>query len=240
MHEEFQARLAEKIIDHQPLPGFPDGLTLDEGYELLPSVAQRVCKQRVRGIKAGMTNTDLQSLFGLEHALLGYLYDRGELTPGARIPTLEGSQIECELAIILDAEGRPKSVGPAIEFVYVSFSKPEDMTAANLVVSSLGADRFLIGDQVPWSEVDFDSVASSPLVAQLNGSTVLETSPMDSLGGPLQALDWCVAEARNRNLDFEDGAVLLCGTCGGGLPMLAGSYSVDYGALGSIAFEITD
>jgi len=239
MHEEFQAKLASDILGHNPLSEFPEGLTLDDAHALLPSVAERVCDKKIRGLKAGLTNTDLQPFFGLDHALLGYVYDRGELMLGDRVPLLAGSQIECELAIILDAEGQPKSVGPAIEFVYVNFSRPEDMTAANLVVSSLGADRFLVGEQIPWSEVDFDALKSSKLTSTLDGSTIMEASPMDSLGGPEQALQWCISEARERGLQIEDGSVLLCGTCGGGLPMLTGCYRVDYGALGSIEFEVT-
>ncbi|PLW67850.1 hypothetical protein [Pseudohalioglobus lutimaris] len=239
MHEEFQAKLASDILGHNPLSEFPEGLTLDDAYALLPSVAERVCDKKIRGLKAGLTNTDLQPFFGLDHALLGYVYDWGELMLGDRVPLLAGSQIECELAIILDAEGQPKSVGPAIEFVYVNFSRPEDMTAANLVVSSLGADRFLVGEQIPWSEVDFDALKSSKLTSTLDGSTIMETSPMDSLGGPEQALQWCISEARERGLQIEGGSVLLCGTCGGGLPMLTGCYRVDYGALGSIEFEVT-
>ena len=239
MHDEFQAKLASDIVGHNPLSEFPEGLTLDDAYALLPSVAERVCDRKIRGLKAGLTNTDLQPFFGLDHALLGYVYDRGELILGDGIPLLAGSQIECELGIILDADGQPKSVGPAIEFVYVNFSKPEEMTAANLVVSSLGADRFLVGEQMPWSEVDFEAIKTSKLTATLDGATIMETSPMDSLGGPEQALQWCISEARKRSLQIEDGSVLLCGTCGGGLPMLTGGYSVDYGSLGRIDFEVT-
>ena len=239
MHDEFQAKLASDIVGHNPLSEFPEGLTLDDAYALLPSVAERVCDRKIRGLKAGLTNTDLQPFFGLDHALLGYVYDRGELILGDGIPLLAGSQSECELAIILDADGQPKSLAPAIEFVYVNFSRPEDMTAANLVVSSLGADRFLVGEQMPWSEVDFDAIKNSKLTAKLDGSTIMETSPMDSLGGPEQALQWCTSEARKRGLQIEDGSVLLCGTCGGGLPMLTGGYSVDYGSLGRIDFEVT-
>lgn len=238
MYEEFQNQLAIDIQDHNPLPEFPEGLTLDNAYAMLPSLTERVCGGSIRGLKAGMTNTDLQPFFGLDHALLGYLYGQGELQEGKAVPLLAGSQIECEVAIILGADGKPVSVGPAIEFVFVNFSKPEDMTAANLVLSNLGADRYMLGKQLPWGEVDFNLLVDVKLTTELDGSVILESSPMDSLGGPEQALRWGVGEARKRGLQIEDGSVLLCGTCGAGLPMLPGSYHADYGVLGSIEFTV--
>lgn len=230
--------LSEAIRNHQPLPAFPQGLTLEQAYQLLPEVAAGVCDVAPRGIKAGLTNPDIQAFLGLDHALLGHLYDWGEHSGDTPLALRAGSQLECEVAIVLDADGRPKAIAPAIEIVYLNFAVPEDMNAANLVVSSLGADRYMLGRQLPWDSVDMAALAASTICAVHNGETILETSAMDSLGGPVDALAWCVGEARKRALRIEEDTLLLCGTCGSGLPMAEGEYRVDYGPLGTLEFTV--
>ena len=171
--ERFIADLAYAIRSHLPLPAFPADLTLEEAYSVLPAVASLVCDVRSSGIKAGFTNPDLQKLFGLEEPLLGLLYDWGECRSGCILPYNEHSKIECELGIVFNADGVPVSMGPAIEFVHLSFSIPEDLTPANLVVSSLGADGYLRGEQTAWAELDFESLRDTIISLERDGEDVV-------------------------------------------------------------------
>ncbi len=237
-HQRFIADLARAIRSRSPLPAFPPGLTLEDAYSMLPVVAASVCDDSSSGIKAGLTNPDLQQLFGLDDALLGLLYDWGKCRPGSRVSCSEYSQIECELGIVLDSDGRPVSIGPAIEFVHLNFSRPEDFTPANLVMSSLGADRYLVGEQTAWNDMDFEALRDVVIRLERDGKTLLEVSPYDSLNGPVSAVQLCVEEARERGLGLRENTLLLAGTCGAALSAASGNYTADYGLLGSIDFAI--
>lgn len=235
---DFAEALTAAIRSHSPLPAFPEGLTLDDAYEALEAISASLCNSASPGIKAGLTNPDIQALFGLEHALLGRLYDWGELSPGELVEHRENAQIECEVAVVVDQSGQPVKVAPAIEFVCVNFSQPQDMTPANLVASSLGADRYLLGEFVDWADMDFELLRATTITLTHNGENILSASPYDSLDGPESAVRWGTNEAGKRGMRLSEGSILLCGTCGAGLPLLPGDYSADYGTFGNIEFTV--
>jgi 2-keto-4-pentenoate hydratase len=64
--DAFLERLAHAIRDNATLPEFPPGVTLDDAYRLLPKLTERVSSHPHVGLKAGLTNVDLQQLFSLE------------------------------------------------------------------------------------------------------------------------------------------------------------------------------
>ena len=61
-------QIAEAIHTHQPLPAFPEGLSLTNGYEIQLEVANLVAPGGFAGIKAGITSKQLQAIFGIDHA----------------------------------------------------------------------------------------------------------------------------------------------------------------------------
>ena len=186
------------------------------------------------GLKAGLTNSQGQQLFGIEHALLGHLYKAGRLAPGAQIAHKPKLAIECEIGIVVDAGGKPKSLGPAIELVYLDFAKAEDMTAVNLAAANLGAYWFIQGPQQDWGG-DFSNVT---VTLTRDGEQVTQAPITEALGGPEPALTWMNGEAERLGVQFQDGMFLMTGSCGGIIPSAPGSYVADYGPLGSVAFDI--
>ena len=79
-------QIAEAIRSHHPLPVFPKGLSLPDGYDIQLEVATLVAHNGFAGLKAGITSEKLQSNFGIDRALLGRLYRQGHLKSGAIIP----------------------------------------------------------------------------------------------------------------------------------------------------------
>ncbi len=235
----FTRDLAEAVRSHETLPEFPQGISVEEAYAALPEIADLVCDGQVAGLKAGLTNAEVQQLFGLDGALLGFLYDWGSVQAGETLQHREHAQIECELGISLDSSGKPVAFGPSLEFVHLSFSRPEDFTPANLVLSSLGADRYLCGDFVDWEMGALEQLSETMIRLECDGRTLLEVSACDSLGGPETAVDWCLGEARHRGLNLVQGGLLLTGTCGRGIAFQTGRYVADYGSFGRIEFQIS-
>lgn len=232
--DEFAQQLSDAIKAHRQLPTFTVDLTLQEAYDLQGLVAKKVSPAGLAGLKAGVTSNQLQQLFDIDHALMGRLYRSGQLSGEVVLPYLGKRSIECEIAIIIDARGLPKSAGPALEFVVLDFASREDMTGPNLVAGNLAADQFLAGEQLPWRESFEDIVVR----LYRDDELVNEASMMESLGGPHAALDWMLSEADQRNIRISDGMLFMTGTCGQVIPALPGKYRADYGALGTITFSV--
>lgn len=174
--------IALAIKTHSSIPPLPKGITVEDAYAALPHLVKRVTGDRPGGLK---------------EALLGMLYDSSAAKDGLDLPFVKGRKIECEMGIRLNADGSPQSVGPAVELVNLDFSIPEDLTAGNLVPCNMGTDRFILGDMAPWDQFDFSLLAEVEVTVIHDGGKRLTTSPLDSLGGPQSALDWCVTTKRD-------------------------------------------
>lgn len=229
--------LANAISAKTQLPEFPAGITVAEAYEYIPELTERV-SDGPASIKAGITNTDLQRLFGLEEPLIGLLYKNSEIQSGNSLPYSPHRRIECEMAVTFNAVGDPISVGPAIEFVSLDFARPEDMTPGNVTLCNLGADQFIRGEMSAWDSFDFTALADIDIELKRDGEVILTTSPLDSFGGPKPALDWCVNKANSLGFTIPQGGVLLAGTNGAAMEADPGHYEVSYGPLGTIEFTI--
>ena len=236
--DRFVAHLAEAIRTKSIWPEFPSGVTVTEAYPLIPYLASLISGETSAGIKAGVTNADLQALFGLEEPLLGLLYQQSETENAAILSHTASRRIECELAMRLNSDGSPISIGPAVEFVRLDFCRPEDLTPGNLTLCNLGADQFILGEMSAWDSFDFTALADIDIELMREGEVILKTSPLDSFGGPKPALDWCVNKANSLGFAIPQGGVLLAGTNGAAMDADRGHYEVSYGPLGTMEFTI--
>ena len=231
--------LAQAISNSAQLPEFPAGITVADAYQQLPELTKRVSGSPA-GIKAGITNTDLQKLFGLEEALIGLLYKNREIQSGDGLSYSPHRRIECEMAVTFNSDGTPIAVGPAIEFVSLDFARPEDMTPGNVTLCNLGADQFIRGEMTDWDSFDFEALSTLEIVATRDGERLLTTTPMDSLGGPRSAHEWCMAKAKALGDALPQDGILLAGTNGTAIEASPGHYAIDYGPLGSLSFSISN
>ncbi|MCH1601405.1 MAG: hypothetical protein L7S57_01030 [Luminiphilus sp.] len=236
--DRFVVQLADAIKAKSIWPEFPSGVTLTEAYSLIPHLTSLISGEQSAGIKAGVTNRDLQALFGLEEPLLGLLYQQSEIENAATLPHTASRRIECELAMQLNSDGNPISIGPAVEFVRLDFCRPEDLTPGNVTLCNLGADQFILGDMGAWDSFDFTGLADIEIELMRDGEVILTASPLDSFGGPKPALDWCVNKANSLEFTIPEGGVLLAGTNGAAIEADPGHYQASYGPLGTIEFTI--
>ena len=234
MNIEAAERLADAIKNHEAVPKMPETGSLEEAYALQVAVTEKRATNGIGGIKAGVTAEPVQQLFGLNHALIASLYEDSKYENNAKLPFLEGRGVECEVAVIIDADGRPQQIAPAIELVYVKFAQPEDMSVENLVVINLGADAYIVGDFQPW-QPEFNDLQATLFFGD---EVVNQANMSDAIGGPESASKWMWQEAAVRGLNAGEGTLLLTGACGQVVPGNSGSYRADYGPLGDIVFEI--
>ncbi|ARB45774.1 hypothetical protein [Alloalcanivorax xenomutans] len=233
--------LAEAVTRHKTLPPLPPGLTETEGYQLARRLAEAVAGDQAHcGLKAGLTDPRIQSHLGLKEAMLGHLYSNRRLEPGARLCSRGKAMIECELAVFVDAGGRPLSVAPALEFVNVDFARPEDLTPPNLAAINLGADAFMVGETRPWDELALASLDSARIQLYRENELLLDVPANTSLGGVAEASRWMLDKARRLGWPLGDETLLMTGTVGKPLAFVPGLYRADYGSFGSVSFTIDD
>lgn len=228
------ANMAAAIRGRGPLPKMPAGLELDAAYALQRQVVAAV-SGAVSGLKAGMTAAAAQRMFGLTHPVIGSLYEHGRLAPGASFASAPGVSLECEIGIVVDGDGAPKTAGPVVEVPRMAFADDADRNGANLVACNIAADRYIVGEQQPLR----DSYGDIRITLRRDGEEVCSAPASDALGGPQAALAWMLNEARARGLAVRDGMLLITGACGGIHPAQPGRYVADYGDFGSIEFTVT-
>ena len=234
----FVASLASAIKTKTSLPKFPPGITVTEAYSLIPQLMEHVSAEGAAGLKAGITNKDLQALFGLDEPLLGLLYQHSETANKSTLSHTHSRRIECELGIRLNADGSAISIGPAVELIHLDFCQPEDMTPGNVTLCNLGADQFILGEMNAWESFDFKALADIEITLKRDGKVVLSASPLDSFGGPEAALAWCISKAKTVGFAIPQEGVLLTGTNGAAMEADPGHYEASYGPLGTIEFII--
>lgn len=234
MSDEFVRQTAQSIVDHQPLPVCPGSLTFDDAYRLQARVADLVSPAGFAGIKAGVTSPALQKNFGIDHALLGRLYASRRLENGATLPFVEGQLLECEIGLILDDQQRIDAVSLTVEFAFLKFARAEDATAPNLVAANVATDAFMTAPSKPYK-----SWTENPIVTMArDGEVINEAGILDSLGGPEDALDWILREAKGYEFPLSPGSLIMTGACGKVVPALPGDYGVTCAPLGELRFTI--
>ena len=227
--------IANAVKNRTQLPPMPGDLTLEQGYEIQRQVVSAVSSHAPAGWKAGMTAPAGQAAFGLTHPLIGFLYAEGRLEPGCTFDSAEGLKLECEIGIVVDSNGYPKSAGPVIEVPCMAWNSPDDAKGTNLTATNIAADSYIVGEQADFRS-DYESLG---VKLTRDGETVCEASLSDALGGPTKALSWMLDEAKTRGMTLEDGMLLITGACGGIHDGEPGNYLADYGVLGQISFTIS-
>jgi 2-keto-4-pentenoate hydratase len=226
--------IANAIRNHAPIPEIDLVLDLDEAYSVQHEITSLCSSEGSGGIKAGVTAKAAQGFFGLDHALIASVYADSLHNHESSLSYVSGRKLECELAVIVDAHGTPKGIAPAIEIVLVQFSRSEDMSASNLVVTNLGADKYIVGEFLDWAP----SYKNATAKLFLNGESVNTASMSDAIGGPESSVPWIWQEAKARRFETSGDTLILTGACGMVVSGERGHYYADFGSLGHLEFEI--
>jgi 2-keto-4-pentenoate hydratase len=227
--------IASAVLSRQPLPPMSCS-SVDDGYRVQRALSAHINADRGGDLKAGVTATAAQQQLGLEGPLAASLYIDGRLENGCKLSVTEGQELECEIAVITDGSGKPLGLMPAVEVVYLAFSRAEDLSIANAVAANLGADRYICGEVVRWDE----STTQVPISVCKDGVEIATMTNNYSFGSPASGAAWLVDEGKKHGLwrDSEQRRVLLLGTCGNPIPAQPGQYRIDFGPLGTVDFSL--
>ncbi len=227
--------IASAVLARQPLPPM-SCRSVGDGYRVQRALSARINGDRGGDLKAGVTATAAQQQLGLHGPLAASLYGDGRLENGCTLSVTEGQELECEIAVITDGAGKPLGLMPAIEVVYLAFSRAEDLSVANAVAANLGADRYICSEVVSWDE----SLTQIPISVCKDDVEIATMTNSYSFGSPASGAAWLVDEGRKRGLwrDGEQRRILLLGTCGNPIPAQPGQYRIDFGPLGTVDFNV--
>lgn len=234
--QDYAADISHAIILHQPLPVMPE-LSIEEGYQLQKTVSKLINSESFPGLKAGLTSKEIQKVVGLDEPFIASIYERGKCESGSTITVTPKHELEFELGVIVDSEGRPYELVPVVEIVVLDFSKPEDFSLANAIAVNLGADRYLLGSPIPWSE----SITEVNITATKDSVTIISVKNDYSFGSPKAGVKWMFDEGNKRGVWkclSGNKALFLLGTCGSSIPARPGNYQINFGELGFISFSI--
>ena len=232
---ELVENLARAIKDRTTFPPLPANLTLDEAYAMQAELVEAVSGGAIAGYKAGLTAPAGQAQFGIDHPLIGVLYSAGRLQSGTSFSSGPGVMLECEIGVVIDADGNARTAGPVIEVPRAAWASQEDATGINMAASNIAADRFITGEQGRIRD-DYDDLEVTLI---RDGETVTQAPLHEALGGPLPALKWMTTLARELGRPLADGMLMITGAVGGIQPAQPGAYVADYGVLGKITFTVT-
>ncbi|MDY0007264.1 MAG: hypothetical protein RBS22_10595 [Spongiibacteraceae bacterium] len=130
---------------------------------------------------------------------------------------------------------------PVVELPDLNFQHGAAPGGMDLVAANVAAHKVILGSSRLPSTLAINSlpVRLRRGDADTNaGTTLIEARATDALGDQWLALQWLVNQVLSQGWQIEPGQVLITGALGPVLPLEPGEYVADFGALGSLRFEV--
>jgi 2-keto-4-pentenoate hydratase len=248
---DLAARLETARSDAKLLMRVPDGLvtTLDRAYEVQAELI-RLSHADVRGWKVTALSAADQGKFSSTRPVAGPLlgpYVRSQPAQ-VRASSLIAPLLECEVAFVLGAdlparaalytqaeiESTIAAIVPVFELadLRVPASAPDLVKLADV----MGNGLFVVGQRIDnWRQFDLSVI---PITLNHNGVTIDRGSSARILGNPLLAV---LALANAQPLPapgLKAGQIVTTGTCTTPTEISAGTYTADFGPLGSVEMSV--
>ncbi len=241
------ARAETRVLDTAPWLKLI--ASIDDAYAVQSMLAEQAGGD-VRGWKVSALSVEQQRLYSANRPVAGALLAPFVHTGPAHL-SLKGfvtPLLECEVSFLLgtDLPARPQpysrdeieasieAVIPAMEIADGRW--PDDAPGLLKLADSMGNGAFITGTPVEnWRKLDLTCI---DVTLSHDGSVVERGSSSRILGNPLLAV---VALANAQPLPcggLKRGQIVTTGTCTTPIPLKAGRYTGDFGALGALTLDI--
>lgn len=243
-----RARREARVLDAQP---WRDAVaTVDDGYAAQTLLAGQPGHE-VRGWKVTALSKEQQQLYGATKPVAGALLAPFFYAVPARLVIKDYvvPLLECEVSFLLgtdlpsreqpytreDIEATIEAVAPAMEVADCRW--PDDASGVMKLADSMGNGAFVVGTPITdWRQLDLTEL---DVTLSHEGTVIERGSSARILGNPLLAV---IALANAQPLPaggLKRGHIITTGTCTTPIPPKPGRYVGDYGALGTLAWEMT-
>jgi len=242
---------AEKNHQRIPVLSVPyPAIDVETAYQIQNAyIAHKLLTETLAGFKAGLTSTGIQQQFNVNTPVAGALFASGKLSNQAIVDSKQFHQlmIETEIGLILgETITKPlpdvaalratiHTAVPVIELPDVGFSDMSRLTGVDIIAANVTARQFIVGTERPVADADLNDVN---VRLSFDGKKIHHGTGSDAYGDQWRAAYWLVNTVIEHGWKLEAGHLLLTGSLGPMALGKPGKYVADYGAFGTIRFEV--
>jgi 2-keto-4-pentenoate hydratase len=212
-------------------------------------VQWRMTKDKMTGVKGGLTTEAAQKRFGLTAPVTGILYASGKLegSPVIDRTTFRAVMVETEIGFVIsqsidqklkdvqELQQKVSAVMPSIELPDFGFADMRAMKGVDVIAANVVAAKFIAGVARPHQGVDLNEVT---VTLYHNGQALYKGKGAEAMGDQWKAALWMINQVVEQGYRIEPGHILITGALGQMVPGKPGQYVADYGDFGKISFEI--
>ncbi|MBM4307800.1 MAG: hypothetical protein FJ115_13955 [Deltaproteobacteria bacterium] len=239
--------------EKQPIPLLSKtepNLNEKTAYEVQKVYVQwKLSKDKVAGIKGGLTTEAAQKRFGLTSPVTGILYASGKLegSPVVDRTAFRVLMIETEIGFVIgqsiyqtirdvqELQQKVSAVMPAIELPDFGFSDMTAMKGVDVIAANCVSAKFIAGAIRPHQGVNLNEVT---VTLHHNGQALYQGKGEEAMGDQWKAALWLINSVVEQGYKIEPGHIIITGSLGKMVPGKPGQYIADYGDFGKIFFEI--
>lgn len=239
---DFADILTEHFQKKAPVTEVDPNISMDEAMKVQEKYVKNLSRDygEVVGYKAGLTNPNVQKVFGVSHPVRGTLLTKMMLKSGAEVPAAFGAvpMIEGDLCVRVGsdsinqaktAEDILKSLDaviPAIELADMVFAKGVKFTGPVISAINVGARYFIMGDPIALSATGewherFENFSMS--LKDETGAGLADGRGSALLGNPLKVVLWMRESLAAEGKTLKKGDILSLGSVTKMIPPKSGS-----------------
>lgn len=239
---DFADILTEHHLKKAPMTEVDPQLTIDQAMKVQEKFVANLIKEYGGpiGYKAGLTNPNVQKVFGVTHPVRGTLLAKMMLTSGAELPAVFGAvpMIEGDLCVRVgsDSINQAKTVEealksldaviPAMELPDMVFAKGVKFSGPAIAAINVGARYFIMGDPIPISATEEwqERLQNfSMILKDETGTGLADGRGSAILGHPLNVVLWIRDSLTAEGKALKKGDILSLGSLTKMIPPKAGS-----------------
>ena len=258
---DFVGEYTESFFNLTPYPilstQFPESREtdyLDFLDELNANMVERGAGDLI-GYKLGFTGPERP--FNAPKPFWGRMYSSFEVDNGSTISKSEtfiAGAIGYEVAVIIGEEvdgfitaDRAREVvsgiAPAFEFADIGFQgNMEDVSFLDVIAMNTGGRLYILGETTSLADLEAQGIDPDQIAVtgSLDGEPFLDTRTGVAVDGLFKAVSFLSGELGSRGISLRPGDIIFSGALLGDQDEGFGTYTGDYGPLGTIEFTLTE
>ena len=225
------AKLADAFLKKAPIPSYDPNMTMDQAMKIQGEFVKAIGPSfgKVVGYKAGLTNPNVQKVFGVTAPVRGSLMEKMIMKSGAEVPADFGARPLYEGDLILrvksdkinraktpmDALKQIDAAIPFIELPDLAYAKDVKINGPAITAVNVAARYGVMGDPIPVkaSKQWMDRLKNFKLqILDDKGTMLIEGQGSALLDHPLNVVLWIKDSLKAEGKKLKKGDLLSLGT----------------------------
>jgi 2-keto-4-pentenoate hydratase len=225
------AKLADAFLKKAPIPSYDPNMTMDQAMKIQGEFVKAISPSfgKVVGYKAGLTNPNVQKVFGVTAPVRGTLMEKMIMKSGAEVPADFGARPLYEGDLILrvksdkinraktpmDALKQIDAAIPFIELPDLAYAKDVKINGPAITAINVAARYGIMGEPIPVkaSKAWMDRLKNFKLqILDDKGTMIIEGQGSALLDHPLNVVLWLRDSLKAEGKKLKKGDLLSLGT----------------------------